>query len=209
VARSISGVAFVSGVALALAIAVSLEAGVKVRTQRDETFDFRGLRTWAWHPSGAGDVRMAITPDDNPAAVRERFGPVIESAVQSELGKRQLVQAGDSKTPQLYVNYYVLLSTNMSAQTVGQFAPSVPEWGLPPFSGATQSLRVFEQGSLLIDVTAVSSGVIVWRGMVQAELHRDRAQGERDSRLRAAIGDLLKRFPVRAGSAKASGMPAR
>ncbi len=182
----------VSGLLLALALVVAVDAKVKVRTEQDKTFDFRGVRTWAWHPSGSGDVKMAVTPDDNPAAVRERFAPVIEDAVTKELARRGIGQAAD---PQVFVNYYVLLSTNMSAQTMGQFVPTVPEWGLPPFSGATQSLRVFEQGSLLIDVTAAATRAIVWRGLAQAEIHRERTPAERDARLRAAIADLLKKLP--------------
>ena len=84
---------------------------------------------------------------------------------------------------------------NQNRQTIGQFAPSVPEWGLPPFSGATQSLRVFEEGSLLVDVTSAASSAIVWRGLAQAEVHRGRTPEEREVRLRAAIADLFKKFP--------------
>jgi Domain of unknown function (DUF4136) len=193
--RSASCAPLVLSLALSLGIAVALDANVKVRAQRDETFEFRGLRTWAWHPSGAGDVKMAVTPDDNPAAVQARVEPVIKDAVEKELATRRLMQAGPPDTPHLYVNYFVLISTNMSAQTMGQFVPTVPEWGLPPFSGATQSLRVFEQGSLLIDVTAAATRTIVWRGVAQAEIHLDRTPVEREARLRAAIGDLLKKFP--------------
>ena len=193
-ARSVLRVPVVMGLLVSLGLAIASEAGVKVRTQFDKTFDFRGMRTWAWHPTGPGEVKMAVTPEDNPEAVRVRFEPVILDAVQKELAKRALQGPGDG-SPQLYVHYYVLISTNMSAQTMGQFVPSVPEWGLPPFSGATQSLRVFQQGSLLIDVTAAATKAIVWRGLAEAELSPDRAPAERDARLRAAIGDLLKKFP--------------
>ena len=182
----------VSGLLLIVALVVAVEAKVKVKAEQDKTFDFRGVRTWAWHPSGSGDVKMAVTPDDNPAAVQKRFAPVIEDAITRELAGRSI---GPAASPQVFVNYYVLISTNMSAQTMGQFVPTVPEWGLPPFSGATQSLRVFEQGSLLIDVTAVATRAIVWRGMAQAEIHRERTPAERDARLRAAIADLLKKLP--------------
>ena len=41
-------------VAALLAAPIALSAGVKVRSQHDKTFDFRGLTTWAWHPDGAG-----------------------------------------------------------------------------------------------------------------------------------------------------------
>ena len=179
-----------------MAAPLVLSAGVKVRSQQDKDFDFRGLTTWAWHPDGAGDVRMALTAEDNPAAMKERFEPVIVDAVQKEMAGRGLTVAGASATPQFYVNYYVLISTNQSRQTMGQFVPTVPEWGIPPFSyGATQSLKVFEEGSLILDVTSAKTRVLIWRGMAVAELQRKRTPQERDARLRAAIADVVKKFP--------------
>ena len=143
-ARLNSPVPVVLVVAAMLAAPIALSAGVKVRSEYDKSFDFRGLTTWAWHPESAGDVRMAVTADDDPAAMKERFEPVILDAVQKEMAGRGLNLAAAGGTPQLYVNYYVLISTNQSRQTMGQFLPTVPEWGIPPFSyGATQSLKVF------------------------------------------------------------------
>jgi len=195
-ARLSSPVPVVLVVAAMLAAPIALSAGVKVRSEYDKSFDFRGLTTWAWHPEGAGDVRMAVTADDNPAAVKERFEPVIVDAVQKEMAGRGLTIADAPGTPQLYVNYYVLISTNQSRQTMGQFLPTVPEWGIPPFSyGATQSLKVFEEGSLVLDVTSVKTRQLIWRGMAVAELQRKSAPEDRDIRLRSAIADVLKKFP--------------
>jgi hypothetical protein len=180
---------------LAIAGAVAtLGAKVKVKVERDESFNFRGLSTWAWHPDGAGDVKMALTPNDDPAAVKRRFEPVILDAVQRGLAGRGLSAPAAASAPDLLARYYVLISTNMSAQTIGQFAPA-GYWGLPTFSGATQSLRVFEQGALILDVSASKTGTLVWRGVAQAEIHRERSAAERDARLRDAIADLMKKFP--------------
>ena len=182
-------------VAALLAAPIALSAGVKVRSQHDKDFDFRGLTTWAWHPDGAGDVRMALTAEDDPAAMKARFEPVIVDAVQKEMASRGLTVADASGTPQLYVNYYVLISTNQSRQTMGQFLPTVPEWGIPPFSyGATQSLKVFEEGSLVLDVTSAKTRLLIWRGMAVAELQRkSRAPGPRHA---ASRGDRRGREEV-------------
>jgi hypothetical protein len=171
---------------------VAGEAAVKIKTQHDKRFAFKGVRTWNWHPNGAGETKMAVTADDNPAAVHARFSPVVQDALVRELGTRGIAQAAE---PQLYVNYYLLISTSVSSQTMGQFVPAVPDWGLPPFAPATQSMKVIEQGSLLVDVTEVASKRIVWRGMAQAEIHLDRTPAQRDTNLRAAIADLLKKLP--------------
>jgi hypothetical protein len=195
-ARLSSPVPVVLVVAAMLAAPIALSAGVKVRSEYDKSFDFRGLTTWAWHPESAGDVRMAVTADDDPAAMKERFEPVILDAVQKEMAGRGLNLAAAGGTPQLYVNYYVLISTNQSRQTMGQFLPTVPEWGIPPFSyGATQSLKVFEEGSLVLDVTSTKTRQLIWRGMAVAELQRKSAPQDRDTRLRAAIAEVVKKFP--------------
>jgi hypothetical protein len=180
---------------LALGAGLASAAGVKVRAEFDKTFDFRGKRTWAWHPTGPGDVKMAVTPNDKPESVQARFEPIILDAVQRELEKRQLARAPAGATPHLYIHYYLLVSTSMSAQTMGQFLPAVPEWGIPPFTPATQSLRVFPQGSLLIDVSDAAANTIVWRGVAEGEIKLDRAPADRDARLRAAVSELLKKYP--------------
>jgi hypothetical protein len=178
---------------LSLLLPPAAGAGAKIRSKKAEGVDFRNLRTWSWNPKGEGDVRMAVSANDNPEALRARWNPVIMDAVAKGFAERKLTT--DSASPQLHVTYYLLINTNMSAQTLGQFAPAVPEWGLPPFTGATQSLRVFEQGSLVLDVSSTATGDLVWRGIVQAEVNRDRTQEEREVRVRAAIADLLKKFP--------------
>jgi uncharacterized protein DUF4136 len=190
-ARVVLGVAIAVG--LALATTVLVESKVKIKTEQDKTFDFKTVRSWAWHPEGAGEVKMAITADDNPAAVKARFGPVIEESIAK--GLTQALGPVATDAPQVYVYYYLLLTTNQNRQVIGQFAPSVPEWGLPPFSGATQSLKVFEEGSLLVDVTSAPAKAIVWRGFAQAEVQRGKTPAEREVRLRAAIADLFKKFP--------------
>lgn len=178
-----------------LAAATIVDAKVKVKTQHDETFAFRGLRTWSWQTGEPGKVIMAVGPDDKPEVIRERLEPVILSAVSKEMPTRGLSPAGPGQTPDLTLHYYALISTNMSAQTLGQFAPAVPEWGLPPFSGATQSLRVFETGSLVLDATSTRTSSIVWRGVAQAEIDRDRTPAQREARLREVIAALLKKLP--------------
>ena len=62
----------------------------------------------------------------------------------------------------------MLITIGTDAQTIGQFLPAVAAWGVPPFTGATQSYSVIEQGSLVLDISANKE--VVWRGIGQAEL---------------------------------------
>jgi Domain of unknown function (DUF4136) len=168
-------------------------AGVDVRAEFDKKFDFGKVRTWAWNPAGAGEVKMARTPDDDPEVVRKRAEPIIKESVAAELASRKL-QLSDAN-PDLTLTYYLLLTVGSSTQTLGQFLPPVAEWGLPPFTPQTQSLTVVERGSLVLDLS--SDGRVVWRGIAQAKIKWEDDSARREALLREAVRDLLKRFPPR------------
>lgn len=171
-------------------------AKIKTRAESDPKFDFRGLRTWAWDPSETGKVIMARASTDDPAPVKKRVDPVIVAAVANELGKRGLNRAA-AGPPDLTMHYYLLVTVGMDAQVVGQFLPAVPEWGVPPFSGATQSLEIITRGSLVLDAVSTSLGRVVWRGIAQTDVDVAQSDAERDAIIREAVHDLVKRIPLR------------
>ena len=177
--------------AIALATSDVRARDVKIKIDHSKTFDFSAPRTWSWYPERPGDVLMARTADDDADVVKKRAEPVIFEAVAAQLsrkGLKQVPSGGD-----LIVKYYVLITIGSSAQYVGQFVPSVPEWGLPPMAGATQALRVIEQGSFLIDIR--SKDDIVWRGVAVAELKPDQSPEKRATLLREATRRLFDRYP--------------
>ena len=151
--------------AMALAVHVGLE-GVDVNIEHDKAFDFKSARTWAWNPKGAGDVIVARTKDDNPAAVKVKAEPLILDAVAAEMKGRGLQQA--TAQPDLIVTYYLLLSNNMTAQTIGQFLPATTAWGYMLVAPATQSIKMMNQGALVLDLSA--KDVVIWRGVAQARV---------------------------------------
>ena len=183
-------------VVLALAAVLTLTAhvaldAVDVHVENDKMFDFRSVRTWGWNPAGAGRVMMARTKDDDPDAMKARVDPIMRDAVSKEMKVRGLTEA--SAKPDLIVTYYLLLTINTETQTVGQFLPSTVMWGLPPFAPATQSFKVMNRGSLVIDLNAGET--VVWRGMAQAELAPNSDAKKREARLRDGVRDLLRRYP--------------
>jgi hypothetical protein len=177
-------------VAAALTLHVSLE-GVDVRVEHDKTFDFRPLRTWGWGAEGAGEVKMARTKDDDPDAMKRRVEPVILAAVEKEMTSRGLKQT--TSAPDLTVAYFLLLTLGSETQTLGQFLPATAMWGLPPFAPATQSLKFMNSGSLVLDLSA--KGTVVWRGVAQGGVAMDATEKKRETVLREAVRDLLKRYP--------------
>jgi hypothetical protein len=180
-------------VAAGVALAVHTALAVDVKVEFDKQFNFKAVRTWAWNPDGPGEVKMARTADDDPEIVRKQAEPVIVSAVAAEMSRRGLKEATD--TPDVVVTYYLLLSLGSSAQTVGQFLGPY-QWGVPPYAASTQSLQVMNQGSLVLDFT--SNEDVVWRGVARANVKTDTDMKRRETLLREAVRDLLRRF--RAGS---------
>lgn len=176
--------------AMALVMGVSVE-GVDVRVEFDKKFDFKPMRTWAWNTEGPGRVIMARSSSDDPDAAKKAAEPWIVSEVTTEIVKRGLQPA--TAAPDLIVTYYLLLSTNMTAQTMGQFLPATAAWGLPPFAPATQSMQMMNQGSLVLDLKVGTE--VVWRGVAQAKISFDATDQKREALVREAIRDLLKRYP--------------
>lgn len=181
--------------AIAMIVAVFLLAGsalarADVKIDFDKTFNFTAMRTWRFDPAGNGEVKMARTQQDDPDAVKKVADPIIVDAVNTEMQQLKL-QRSDS--PDLIVRYFLLLTTNQTAQTMGQFLPGTVAWGLPPFEQTTQSLKLMNQGSLVIDLAAKDN--VVWRGVAQAKVKFDVDFKKREAVLREAVHDLLRRFP--------------
>jgi hypothetical protein len=165
-------------------------ARVDVKIDFDKNFNFTAVRTWSFDPAGKGEVKMARTQKDDPDAAKAVAEPIIVDAINTEMQRLKL-QTADK--PDLIVRYFLLLVTDQTAQTMGQFLPGTVAWGLPPFSQSTQSLKVMNQGALVIDLAG--GGNVVWRGVAQAKLKTDTDFKKREATVREAVRDLLKRFP--------------
>jgi hypothetical protein len=183
-----------AALALALVIGLAMHAvveGVDVRVEHDKTFSFKNVRSWGWNPKAPGKVIMARTEFDDPEAAQRQVEPWILDAVPAEMTRRGL--QGPVGTPDLTLSYYLLLSTSMSTQTMGQFLPATTAWGLPPFAQATQSLEMMNKGSLVLDLSA--GGNVVWRGVAEARVDMDADDKKREKLVREAIRSLLRRYP--------------
>jgi len=177
----------------AAAAATPRAAKTDITAEFDKTFSFAGLRTWAWHPDGAGEVKMAVSSGDNPQRVAGRVDPIILPAVERELRTRGFTKTDGAAD--LQVHYYVLATVQTSSQYMGQFIAPIPEWGVPPFAPVTTAVEIFPFGTLLIDITSPAKKAIVWRGSAQRKIDLERPDSERRAVLEKAIHDLIGKFP--------------
>jgi hypothetical protein len=169
------------------------EAKTDIAVDYDKAFSFAGLRTWDWHPDGAGEVKLAISAEDDPQRVAARVDPIIVPAVERELSAKGFTRSREGAD--LTVHYYVLGTIGQSAQVQGQFVAPVPEWGLPPFTASTTALKVYPVGTLILDISSPSAGRIVWRGTARHEVDLDTWNSERQKVLERAVRDLIEKFP--------------
>jgi hypothetical protein len=166
---------------------------IKLDTQHDETFNFAGLKTWAWHPTGTGEVKLALTSTSDPAKVKALVDPIIVAAVEKEMAARGFSKVADKAD--LYITYWMLGTIGDSAQVMGQFLPATTEWAVPPFMASTQAMRTYPVGTLLLDILQSNGKDMVWRGSARTEVDLDLKPAERQKRLQGAIHDLLQKFP--------------
>jgi Domain of unknown function (DUF4136) len=171
-------------------------ADTDITIEYDKTFSFAGLNTWAWHPDGAGDVRLALTPDDDPKRVAARLEPVILPATERELASRKIARVAADRA-QLLLHYYALMTLKDFAQVHGQFLPALPDWGLPPFSASTSAIGVYPVGTIVMDITVPNRDGIVWRGAARREVNFENSDQKRREVIEKAIRDLFKDFPPR------------
>jgi hypothetical protein len=190
--KSVHSMLVVVAVAGVLGSYVALEA-VDTQVDYDKAFDFKPVKTWAWDRAEPGSVKMARTQYDNPEAMQKKVDPWIRDEMTKAMARQGLTEATGSFAPDVTVKYFVLLTLNVETQTVGQFLPAVAMWGLPPFAPATQSVKILNRGSLVLDFSA--KGAVVWRGVAQAEIAPDAGDKKREDRVREGIRDLVKRFP--------------
>jgi hypothetical protein len=137
---------------------------------------------------------MARTADDDPEVVRKRAEPVIMEAVAEAMPQRGLTAAAAGADSDLRVSCCVLITIGTDAQVMGQFLPpGAGAFEVPPFDAATQSYKVIEQGSLVIDISANKE--VVWRGIGQAELKQGQTAEKRAVLVREAVKEILKKYP--------------
>lgn len=175
-----------------LLVTLTTAARVDVKVEYDKAFDFKRIRTWSWPSGGAGQVMVARTQNDDPTAMKQRAEPIIIDAVSKEMPRRGL-QLAAGAPGDVTVGYYLLLSTSINAQVMGQFLPATTGWGLPPFATATQSFEMMNAGALVLDVSAKDA--VIWRGVAQSKITLDATPKKREELLREAVRDLLRRFP--------------
>ena len=182
------------GVAVAAAV-VTLAADVKVKTDHDKQADFTLLRTYTWLPTPPFTMNMAPEARDERFE-REALDAPIRASADNVLRAKKFTVAEPSAAPDFFIVYYVTVGVGMNAEVLGEHYGYLTGWGSPLMgTTATQSLRVIEHGTLVMDVLRGDRSTAIWRGTATGAVDRTRSGEQRLRALDGAVKKLLAKFP--------------
>lgn len=158
-----------------------------VRSSRDPSADFAGLRTYAWLPLDQADFA--------DQRVFDRYIDTrIRKAVDRELGGKGFRPASEG-APDFYLNYR--LSTEAADAVKGGRRPYYgPGWGAWP-AGETLLRENYDAGTLYLAALDPGSKRAIWLGAAQARLLPHISFEKRAKRADDAVHAILADFPRR------------
>lgn len=183
----------------AMCLSTALSAAIvyaapKIQLWKQPAYDFSTLKTWAWNPAGAGDVKVWVSAESKSEPVKRQYGPVIMSAIGDELARRGFTKA-EGAPPDFHVACWVFVTVGSSSQELGGFLPAVTEWSLPPFPAQTTALKFYPMGTLVVDIAGADPSKVVWRAVTQAEIDMERTDAQRAERIQSVVRSVLGKLP--------------
>ena len=185
--------------AAGLATAQKLDIDAEV----DRTADFSALTTYAWLKSPPATSAVAPGAVTDPGLSQNLLEPHIVAAVDRELASRGLRKVVGGE-PQASVVYYAALDAGLDTAVLGSYYQYVTGWASPiPASGAAViSSKVYERGSIVVDLIAAQSNKAIWRGSASTRVNHENTPEKRVARINEAIRRMFERFPKRPSGRK-------
>jgi hypothetical protein len=147
-------------------------SGIEVSRDYDPRQDFSTMRTWAWAPSSEADV------EEPGSLVHGR----VRLAVESELLAKGYPRV-DAEEADMWVRPYAALGQRIEAEPAYDY-----RWH-------GRELRVYDEGTIVIDMVAAKDHRLVWRGSARGAVDVDATPEEREARVRHAVREILEEFP--------------
>lgn len=123
----------------------------------------------------------------------------IHSVLESELGKRYQ-SAGTGAKPDFIVSYHVVVEEKIDPRSYddlygfGYYGRGF-RYPRPFFYGTSTGLQVYNQGSLIIDITDAKTDKPIWRGVSEKRLGRGMAPQQQRIVLSRAVAEVVAQFP--------------
>lgn len=163
----------VAVLAVALALVPTLAPAQSIQSDYDRSYDFSGLKTYAFAPQTRG-------PND-PLGVNPLNDRRVRTALDSQLVARGFVR-DTSGTPDFLVAYHAAARNRVGVQDWG--------YGLGRLGSRRIDVDQYTQGTLIVDMVDAVKRELIWRGTATGTIELD----EVEKKIREAVGKLVERF---------------
>lgn len=171
---------------LALAFASSGCATMDISTDWDPSVDFNTLETYRWGKSAEAD-----DPRGNDSLVEGR----VRRAVDRELAASGYSQKSTGPVD-FVVSYFAAVENKLDVRVLNDYYGYRPGWGSYDYgAGSRTYVREYEQGTLVLDIAALGTSKLLWRGTAQAEVTNTSTPQESEAIIDEAVRRMLEKFP--------------
>ena len=124
----------------------------------------------------------------------------IHSVLESELSRRYQNAVASTK-PDFIVNYHVVVEEKIDPRSYddlygyGFYGRGYYRHPHPFFYGPNAGIRVYNQGSLIIDIVDGKTSKPIWRGVSEKRLSRGMAPQQQREVLSQAVNEVIVYFP--------------
>jgi hypothetical protein len=151
--------------------------GVNVSHDYDRHFDFAALKTWSWAPkefesTGGGQISRVSS------LTHER----IRNAVDHELALKRYARV-ESPSSDFWVRHYAAIGQRIESDSSYDYG-----W-------YGQDLRVYDEGSIIVDVISPKDKRLVWRGTARGAIDPGLSPEEREKKVQEVVHEILAAFP--------------
>ena len=163
----------------------------RVETDFQADFDFSSLKTF--------DVAETKQDSKESILVSPFTLSHIHSALEGELAKRYQSTATGAQ-PDFIVSYHVVIEEKIDPRSYddlygfGYYGRGYRH-PYPFFRGPGLGLRVYNQGSLVIDIVDAKTEKPIWRGVSEKRLSRSMAPQQQREVLSRAVTEVIGQFP--------------
>jgi hypothetical protein len=182
--------AFAAALGVVLVAAGTLAiAKPKVEAKRSPNVDFSAIKSYIWLPSPPLTLQAAPGTMRDPKDIQKEVEPWIVGTADRELAahgwKRVTAPPAD-----VQIIYYLSHGTGFNASNIGDYYQAVTGFALvvPPYLAPTQSVVVYEEGTLVIDI--VQDRNAIWRGTAVTKINREL----NDAKRRQSVEDLVRKL---------------
>lgn len=171
------------------ALALAACAGVRVRTDYDESIDFSRLRSYGWLEPPVVEAPASETDAPDPFERNSLLDQRVRQAVDRELAARGFAVAEED--PAFRLQYHVVLRdrTRIRPSPGAYYGGRYGYYG-GVFAGSTS--YDYQEGTLIIDFIDARTGRIAWRGWA---VGTNREGYYAPERIDESVRKILAEFP--------------